>query len=191
MTRYGGGEQLARGRAALLAMLALPGGSYIYQGEELGLEQVEVPHEHKQDPSYHRGADEGRDGCQVPMPWSGTEAPFGFGPGQGQPWLPQPASWKDLTVEAQEQAPDHAELLPHGAAGRRRLTAGVGDEVTWLTTAPGTLAFRRGDGFVCMVNCGSRAARVPAEAGELVLSSGPIGAAGTLPPDTAAWFLPA
>jgi hypothetical protein len=74
---------------------------------------------------------------------------------------------------------------------RRRLTAEVGDEVTWLTTAPGTLAFRRGDGFVCMVNCGSRAARVPAEAGELVLSSGPVGAAGTLPPDTAAWFLPA
>ena len=193
VTRYGGGERgLARGRAALLAMLALPGGSYIYQGEELGLEQVEVPHEHKQDPSYHRGADEGRDGCRVPMPWSGAEAPFGFGPGQGQPWLPQPASWKDLTVEAQEQAPDSTlSFYRKALRARRRLTAGVGDEVTWLTTAPGTLAFRRGDGFVCMVNCGSRAARVPAEAGELVLSSGPVGAAGTLPPDTAAWFLPA
>ncbi len=69
-TRYGGGETgVARAKAAALAMMALPGSAYVYQGEELGLEQVDVAHEHKQDPAYHRGAEpEGRDGCRIPMP---------------------------------------------------------------------------------------------------------------------------
>ena len=73
VTRYGGGAQgLARARAATLTMLALPGSSYLYQGEELGLEQVDVAPEHRQDPSYLRTGEPGRDGCRVPIPWSGT-----------------------------------------------------------------------------------------------------------------------
>ena len=70
------------GPAALL-MLALPGGAYVYQGEELGLEEVEdLPDEVRQDPTFLRtaGPRKGRDGCRVPIPWSGTEPPFGFGP---------------------------------------------------------------------------------------------------------------
>jgi alpha-glucosidase len=78
---------------------------------------------------------------------------------------------------------------------RRTLTAGIGDEVRLLASAPGTLAFSRGDGLVCMVNCGSRAAKVPTEAGELLMSSGEplVEARGVrrLAPDTAAWFRPA
>ena len=102
VTRYGGGEQgLARARAATLTMLALPGSSYLYQGEELGLEQVDVAPEDRQDPSYLRTGEVGRDGCRVPIPWSGTEAPYAFGPGSAQPWIPQPADWAPLTVEAQ------------------------------------------------------------------------------------------
>ena len=90
-TRYGGGERgLARARAAALTMLALPGSAYLYQGEELGLEQVEVAPEFRQDPSWFRTGDAGRDGCRVPIPWGGAEPPFGFGPGEGQPWIPQP-----------------------------------------------------------------------------------------------------
>ena len=112
VTRYGGGAKgLARARAATLAMLALPGSSYLYQGEELGLEQVDVAPEHRQDPSYLRTGEVGRDGCRVPMPWSGEKPPFGFGPGEGQPWIPQPESWADVTRR--------------GAAGRPRLDAGV------------------------------------------------------------------
>ncbi len=106
VTRYGGGAQgLARARAALLTMLALPGGSYIYQGEELGLEEIDVAPEHRQDPQYFRGGGVGRDGCRVPIPWSGEEPPFGFGPGSGQPWLPQPAGWAKLSVAAQDGTP--------------------------------------------------------------------------------------
>ena len=92
-TRLGGGELgLRRARAATLMMLALPGGAYLYQGEELGLEEVwDIPAELRQDPIYFRTRGErvGRDGCRVPLPWSGTRAPFGFGPA-GEPWLPQP-----------------------------------------------------------------------------------------------------
>ena len=108
VTRYGGGAQgLARGRAALLAMLALPGGSYIYQGEELGLEQVEVPHEHKQDPSCHRGGDESAAtaaGCRcrgrAPRRRSGSA------PARASRGCRSRRPGRTLTVEAQEQAPD-------------------------------------------------------------------------------------
>ena len=192
VTRYGGGPVgLARGRAAVLTMLGLPGSSYIYQGEELGLEQVEVEPEDRQDPAFFRGGQVGRDGCRVPMPWSGSGPPFGFGPGDGQPWLPQPQAWQDLTVQAQEQDPDSTlSFYRTVLATRREVTAGIGDEVTILRTAPGTLAFQRGKALVCMVNCGSRNAKLPPEAGELILSSGPLGTPGMLPPDTAAWFRP-
>ena len=83
-TRYGGGATgVARARAAALTMMALPGSAYVYQGEELGLEQVDVEPEHRTDPSWFRTGEPGRDGCRVPMPWSGTSAPYGFGPGAG------------------------------------------------------------------------------------------------------------
>jgi alpha-glucosidase len=192
VSRYGGGPVgLARGRAAVLTMMGLPGSSYIYQGEELGLEQVDVAPEHRQDPAFFRGGQVGRDGCRVPMPWSGTEPPFGFGAGVGQPWLPQPDGWSDLTVAAQERNPESTlSFYRRVLATRREVTAGLGDDVTILRTAPGTFAFTRGGGLVCMVNCGSRSAKLPAEAGELVLSSGPLPGTGMLPPDTAAWFRP-
>jgi alpha-glucosidase len=197
-TRYGGGVTgLARARAAALTMMALPGSAYVYQGEELGLEQVDVAPEHRQDPAFLRTGWIGRDGCRVPLPWSGEKPPFGFGPAEGQPWLPQPEQWGDLTVEAQEADPAstlafYRVLL----ATRREVAVGLADDVTMLPSAPGSLAFRRGApgeaGLVCMVVCGSRPARVPDEAGELVLTSGASllegrGGVRRLPPDTAAW----
>ena len=52
VTRYGGGAVgLARARAATLTMLALPGSAYVYQGEELGLEEVDVAPADRQDPA--------------------------------------------------------------------------------------------------------------------------------------------
>ncbi|HEY4753437.1 MAG TPA: alpha-amylase family glycosyl hydrolase, partial [Candidatus Limnocylindrales bacterium] len=64
-----------RARAAALLCAALPGSMYIYQGEELGLEEVQdLPEDQLQDPMFHRsgGVDPGRDGCRVPLPWSGS-----------------------------------------------------------------------------------------------------------------------
>jgi alpha-glucosidase len=174
-------------------MLALPGSAYLYQGEELGLEQVDVPPELRQDPGYLHGGRASRDGCRVPIPWSGDAPPFGFGPGSGQPWLPQPAEWEALTVERQQRDPDstlafYREVLRL----RREHVTGLDADVDFVRTAPGTLAFRRGEALLCMVNCGSRPAKIPPEAGEPVVASGPLGTAADgsrrLPPDTAAWF---
>ena len=66
-------QGLRRARAAVLLMLALPGSAYLYQGEELGLQEVgELPAANLQDPAYFRskGAEKGRDGCRVPLPWT-------------------------------------------------------------------------------------------------------------------------
>ena len=85
-----------RARAAVLLELALPGGAYVYQGDELGLDEVEdLPDDVLQDPIWERSnhTSRGRDGCRVPIPWSGDAAPFGFGSADAPPWLPQPDRW--------------------------------------------------------------------------------------------------
>ncbi|HET8779687.1 MAG TPA: glycoside hydrolase family 13 protein, partial [Agromyces sp.] len=96
-----------RARAAALLTAALPGSLYIYQGDELGLPEVELPRDVLEDPMHFRsgGVDPGRDGCRVPLPWRGTVPPFGFSPDSASPWLPQPAEWAALTVQAQEADP--------------------------------------------------------------------------------------
>ena len=188
-TRYGGGPVgLARARAATLTMLALPGSAYLYQGEELGLEQVDVPEDDRTDPSWLRTRDTdapevGRDGCRVPIPWSGSAAPYGFGPGTGQPWLPQPADWAGLTVEAQLADPTSTLAFYRRALAARRTLAGAPSTVEMLDLGPDVLAFRRGD-LVAVLNCGTTTVDLPA--GEVVVSSGPLD--GGLPADTAAWL---
>ena len=91
-----------RARAMALVELALPGVVYLYNGEELGLPNLELPDWALQDPVWERSGHEerGRDGCRVPMPWEGTSAPFGFSEGAPS-WLPMPEEWARLTVEAQ------------------------------------------------------------------------------------------
>ncbi len=183
VTRYGGGAQgLARARAATLTMLALPGSSYVYQGEELGLEQVDVAPEHRQDPSYLRTGEVGRDGCRVPMPWSGEKPPFGFGPGEGQPWIPQPEGWADVTVDAQRVDPDSTLAFYQRALAARRALGGATGEVEMLDLGRDVLAFRRGPVTV-VLNCGSTPVSRPQ--GEVVASSGPV--SDLLPGDTAVW----
>jgi alpha-glucosidase len=184
-SRYGGGEQgLARGRAATMAMLALPGSAYVYQGEELGLEQVDVEPDYRQDPSWFRTGEPGRDGCRVPIPWSGELPPFGFGPGNGQPWIPQPAEWAALTAAA--EADDPASTLAfyrRALEVRRTFATTAGDDVEMLDLGDDVLAFRRGP-ITTVLNCGEEPVDLPA--GEVLLASGPVDG-GTLPPDTAAW----
>ena len=185
-TRYGGGPAgIARGRAATLAMLALPGSAYLYQGEELGLEQVDVPPEARQDPSWFRTGQPGRDGCRVPLPWSGSAPPYGFGGPDGtQPWIPQPDDWADLTVEAQAADPGSTLAFYRRAlTARRAVFKGVGDATT-AVAEDDVLVVRRGD-ITVVVNTGDRPAALPD--GEVLISSGPL-PGGVLPPDTAAWL---
>jgi alpha-glucosidase len=186
LTRYGGGERgLARARAATLTMLALPGSSYLYQGEELGLPEVDVAAEHRQDPAWFRTGEVGRDGSRVPMPWSGDAPPFGFGPASSQPWIPQPADWAALTVEAQAADPGSTlSFYMSTLAARRDLVAAAGDDVRAIQVDGDVLSFARGP-YSVVLNCGDSAVDLPAD--EVVVSSKPL-ASGVLPADTAVWL---
>ena len=195
VTRYGSnrsGQGTRRARAATLLTLALPGGAYVYQGEELGLpEVVDLPAEVRQDPAFLRtaGEDGMRDGCRVPIPWSGDAPPFGFGPGSGQPWLPQPAEWAALTVEKQLADPSSMLALYRSALELRHDRPELGDgTMNWIDTGGEVLAFRRDPGFVCVVNVGDDPAPPPdaVRDGALLLSSDPLEPDGSLPGATSA-----
>ncbi len=180
-----------RARAAALLQLALPGVAYIHQGEELGLPEVlDLPDAARLDPTFRRtgGADVGRDGTRVPMPWAGHAPPFGFGPTGSTPWLPQPAAWDALTVEAQEAEPGSMLSLYRTAlAVRRRHPGLVGASLRWLETAGDVLHFERQGGFGCVVNLGAEGCALPPGA-EVLLRSDEEHAERTVPRDTAAWY---
>jgi len=182
-----------RASAAALLMFALPGGAYVYQGEELGLPEVEdLPEELLQDPVWERSGhtEPGRDGCRVPLPWSGDSAPFGFSPegAAAAPWLPQPDSWKARSAAVLTGDPDSILELYRAALRIRHEHPALGDgTLAWLDSPSGSLAFRREPGFTCVVNVS--AAPVPAPDGAHVLiASGPLTADGRVPADTAVWF---
>jgi alpha-glucosidase len=196
VTRYGGGRLgTHRARAAALLMFALPGGAYVYQGEELGLPEVtDLPAAARKDPTFLRsgGAELGRDGCRVPMPWSGSEPPFGFGPSAAS-WLPQPEEWAELTVERQASVPSSMLRLYRNALSLRRRLPALGDgQLAWVEAGQDLLAFRREPGFLCVVNVGDKPAHVAEhlvpDGAVVVLASGPIDAASRIPGATAVWF---
>ena len=191
-----------RARAAALLTMALPGSVYIYQGEELGLWEVQdIPDELRQDPIWARthGADPGRDGARVPLPWSGTEPPFGFSPAgaAAEPWLPQPKEWRDLTVSAETAHPDSMLCLYREALRIRRTEPAFADTpLTWRETPDGVLTFDRDSAggpdaqasaaVRCVANLSAAPVPLPPNAGVL-LASGPL-SGGLLPPDTTAWL---
>ena len=181
-----------RARAAALLTMALPGSVYVYQGEELGLWEVEdIPDAQRQDPIWHRtgGADPGRDGSRVPLPWAGAEPPFGFSPAGAEagPWLPQPRQWRDLTVEAETGHTGSMLELYRAALRIRRAEPALGDGVmTWLPSPDGVLVFGRDPGVHCVVNLSAEPVAMPEHAGVL-LASGPLDGA-LLPPDCAVWL---
>ncbi|MFJ1968340.1 glycoside hydrolase family 13 protein [Streptomyces sp. NPDC087903] len=176
-----------RARAAALLSLALPGAVYVYQGEELGLPEADVPVDRIQDPMYLRsgGTDPGRDGCRMPLPWA-AEAPFaGFG-SREEPWLPPPVGWTSYAVDRQQDAPDSMLTLYREAI---RLRPAFGSApLTWLPAPDGVLAFARAEGVTCVVNLADAPVDLPTHT-RLLLGSGPLDSTGRLPKDTAVWLL--
>ncbi|GAA0493661.1 hypothetical protein Ade02nite_21330 [Paractinoplanes deccanensis] len=165
-TRYG---NASRARAALLAILFLPGDAYLYQGQELSLPEVDVPAAARQDPMWVRSGIS-RDGCRVPLP--------GFSPAGGAPpWLPVPPGWEDHL---------NSPTLPLCRAAlalRRTLPADSG--VTWSVDGDDRLLARRVSGFTLVMAMGG--GPVPLPPGEVLLTSAPPAPDGRLPVDAAAW----
>ena len=179
---------LHRARAATALMLALPGSSYLYQGEELGLpEVVDLPDSARQDPTWFRTNHEryGRDGCRVPIPWEADAPSYGFSTGS-KSWLPQPAYWREYARDAQVGVEGSTlELYRSLLALRAQHSLGTGS-LAWLDRyGPEVIAFTNGTVTV-VANAGTDAVALPA--GDILLASGPLGD-GTLPADTTIWVI--
>ncbi|MHC3470132.1 glycoside hydrolase family 13 protein [Streptomyces sp. 7R007] len=177
---------LRRAHAATLLMLALPGSSYLYQGEELGLPEVaDLPTEVLQDPIWEQTGHvrKGRDGCRVPLPWTRTGPSYGFGAGGA--WLPQPAGFGAYSVEAQDGT-DGSTLELYRRALRLRRKLSAGEELRWAEAPDGVLHFARSDGWRCVTNLAG--APVPLPPGEVLLSSAPLGDDGLMHTDTTVWL---
>jgi alpha-glucosidase len=177
-----------RARAAALLTMSLPGGVYVYQGEELGLWEIEdIPDNLRQDPVFARtsGSDPGRDGCRVPIPWGGEFPPFNFS--SGDTWLPQPEEWAGYTAEAEADDPESMLELYRTALRVRREEPALGDgEMHWLVHLADVIAFTRDPGFTCMVNLSAEDVPLPRHE-SVLLASGPLNG-DHLPPDTAVWL---
>jgi alpha-glucosidase len=164
---------LRRARGATLMMLALPGSSYLYQGEELGLpEHTTLAPEFRQDPTFFRtnGKRVGRDGCRVPLPWeSGVGAANGFN-STGKAWLPQPEIYAAYSRDQQEGVTGSTlELYKHALKLRRSLKLGEGS-FEWAAefVSEASLGFRNGE-ILVVHNFGHEPIDLPA--GQIIASS--------------------
>jgi alpha-glucosidase len=176
---------LTRARAATMLLLALPGSTYLYQGEELGLHDVlDIPSDQMQDPQWFRGEGKfkSRDGCRVPLPWNRTGSSFGFGPGGSH--LPQPAWFSEVSVEAQENDSSSTLNLYRLATSLRRELY-RDEELKWLDFGSEVVAFERTGGWLSLTNFGSQALELPE--GEVLLVSKEL-SEGKLPSDSTAWL---
>lgn len=197
-TRFGGGDVGRRRGLAVTALLsALPGALYLYQGEEIGAEQVAIAAAERQDPIHRRssGQVEGRDGCRTPLPW--TELPPGFGFTDAAPWLPFAPDAASRNVSALRRSPDsvlavYRKLL----AVRRQVRDRLAEQVDWLPAPAGCLAIRRaareGPALVTVFNSSRRAANLRlAGRGELGFATSPgavvDGTRLQVPPESTVW----
>ena len=150
---------------ALTLLLCLRGTVCLYQGEELGLPQGQVPFERLRDPEaiLHWPLTLGRDGARTPMPWR-FDAPNG-GFTTGEPWLPVDPAHLPLAVDAQEaDAASPLHLTRRLTALRRSRPALRTGVATFLDVPEPLLAFERGEGaaaLLCLFNLGGAPARAP------------------------------
>lgn len=193
VTRLGGGSLgRARVKAALMLLLGLPGQVFVYQGEELGLEEVDLDDADRQDPVFvlSGGRNPGRDGCRVPLPWRRGQPNAGFS--KAPPWLPMPVGWDLLAVDAQAGAQDS--MLAHfqrALALRREVVDRLLGRLEWRPAPPGVLVYER-ERLTVACNFSRRPVKLPKN-GRLLLSSDPLAqlreAHLNLPPNSAAWVL--
>ena len=162
-TRWSVGDDWrASARLFLALLLSLRGTIFLYQGQELGLPESEVPFERLTDPSGLAGWPlyKGRDGCRTPFPWDGA-APFnGFS--TVEPWLPVDPAHAPLSASAQTGDPGSAFELTRRLLAWRRESSAVREAPMAFIEAPDpVIAFRRGDEALCVFNAGPAPAAAP------------------------------
>lgn len=176
-TRYGGGQVgQERARAAALLTMALPGTTFIYMGDELGLEEADLPDQVRQDPVFTRsgGARKGRDGSRVPLPWTRDPPRFGFT--EGSPWLPIPREWGGRSVALLRRDPDSILLLYRRAIALRKSEVCLQQGwMQWKDAPDSCLSFERraeSNSLVVVCNFSNRGQKVSCP-GSLILASDP------------------
>jgi alpha-glucosidase len=176
---------LHRARASNMLLLALPGCTYIYQGEELGLPEVaDIQDKDIQDPIWIRDGKtrKGRDGCRVPLPWTREGSSFGFGSNGSH--LPQPAWFADYAVEVQDGVHGSTlELYRSAIALRKQLQSE--EQLEWIESPAKTLHFSRPNGWQSFTNFSAK--KVAAPAGKIVLASRPL-KGNFIPKNTTVWI---
>ncbi len=160
--RYGGGD-LGRARALAMATLQvfLPGTAFLYQGEELGLDNPVLTAADARDPIAVRAGEfeRARDVARTPMPWEPGPG-FGF-TASSNPWLPF-GGRGDADTAAVQEGDEGSSLRAHRRllATRRALRPLADAPFSWLDAGPDGIAFRRGD-VVVVANAGTGAVRLP------------------------------
>lgn len=208
-------QGLRRARAAALMTFGLPGTTFVYQGEELGLpEDLELTEAQIQDPNWERSGHrfKGRDGCRVPLPWQAGGSAFGFNT-TGTAWLPQPDWFRKYAADRESGASGSTLELYRAAAALRRTWVGSPGadlpDLTWVDGLPdGLLGWRLGTGLTVVTNFTTdQTLAVPDSlAGARILLSSDAGWVGwsgqgdrnswirpsagpaTVPPETAVWL---
>jgi len=184
----------SKARALALIAAALPGSLYIYQGEELGLPDGEIPLSARKDPIAIRsqGSDLGRDGCRVPLPWSALEKNFGFT--TGTPWLPQMGSYVEYAIESEVHDSKSSLNFYKKTLHLRKIHPALGGEgsVTLLESQSGVLAFTREPGLVVVANTSENKIFMKIQASSILhVSNAGVSLAAEvleLPPNTTAWL---
>ena len=164
-----GRDSAAFAKQALLLLMCLRGNIFLYQGEELGLPQAEVPFERLRDPEAIANWPEtqGRDGARTPMPWQAEAPNAGFG--AGEPWLPVDPAHVALAVDRQEEDPASTLNLTRRLVALRKACPALRTGALRRIAAPmPLLAFERGEGderVLCAFNLGDEAVDWPLPAG--------------------------
>ncbi|MEA3066043.1 MAG: alpha-glucosidase [Sphingomonadales bacterium] len=156
-----GRDPEAFARQAMLLLMCLRGNVVLYQGEELGLPQADVPFERLRDPEAIANWPEtqGRDGARTPMPWQGGAANAGFS--EAEPWLPVDPAHAPLAVDAQESDPASTLHLTRRLVALRKAKPALRTGKIRRVEAPSPLlVFERGkgeDALLCAFNLGDQA----------------------------------
>ncbi|MDQ8756788.1 alpha-amylase family glycosyl hydrolase [Sphingosinicella sp. LHD-64] len=160
-----GRDPEAVARLTMLLLVALRGNIFLYQGEELGLPQAEVPFDRLQDPEAIANWPEthGRDGARTPMPWRAGEAHAGFS--IVEPWLPIDAAHVARAVDRQEADPGSMLHFARRIIALRKQEPALRTGIAHMLDVPAPLvAFDRGAGddrLLCVFNLGDESADYP------------------------------